>query len=152
MPHFHRREPSIYLNPPLYSSLTGLLLTSDPNDADATILTGLTSKYNFGFIESVFVPAVVSASTVNPKKWSTLNSGYLAIDNKTAFELGFYYPGYFDQGLVDLDWENSGTVGEGELESALVFGPEVATGYVNPILDITGEYPLSMAKQTHILT
>ncbi|KUJ19595.1 uncharacterized protein LY89DRAFT_717068 [Mollisia scopiformis] len=136
-----------------YGSVLGNGLTVKyPNDADATILTGLTSKYNFGFIESVFVPAVVPASTVNPKKWSTLNSGYLAIDNKTAFELGFYYPGYFDQGLVDLDWENSGTVGEGELESALVFGPEVATGYVNPILDITGQHDSLMCTNPDPIT
>jgi hypothetical protein len=121
----------------LYFKLTNIFLVTDPDDADATILTGLNKIYNNAFI-GAFVTALAPANTVNPAKWSKLNSGYLAFFNQTSFEEGFYYPGEFDQGLINLDFEIRGTAGVGELDSALALGPVVATTYKNPILDITG--------------
>lgn len=85
-----------------------------------------------------FVAGFAPANTVNPLKWSDLGPGYLALFNQTEFEEAFYYPGFFDQALVDLDFAVRGTVGVGELDSALALPLQLAAQYTEPILDITG--------------
>ncbi|CZR69991.1 uncharacterized protein PAC_19892 [Phialocephala subalpina] len=116
-----------------------------PTDADATILTGLSATLNYAFL----VPWVgngdfLPAATVNSSKWSTLNTGYLALTNRTAFNQAFYYPTFFDQALQDLDYANRGTVGLGELESGFALPEQVATNYKNPVYVITGQHDATM--------
>ncbi|KAF8857025.1 hypothetical protein BDZ45DRAFT_448805 [Acephala macrosclerotiorum] len=122
-----------------YGSFIGNLLNVRyPNDANATILTGLTSSENFPFV-TASLPELVPAATANPAKWGNLPSGYLTLRNVSDYAKGFWYPPYFDPVLEQLDFTTRGPGAYSEFGS-VVLPLEVASKYTNPVLDITGQH------------
>ncbi|CZR64268.1 uncharacterized protein PAC_14166 [Phialocephala subalpina] len=122
-----------------YGSFIGNYLNVQyPNDANATILTGVTSSENFPFVDA-YLPDLVPAATANPVKWGNLPSGYLTLRNVSDYGKGFWYPPFFDSALEQLDFATRGPGAYSEFGS-VVLPLEVAGKYTGPVFDITGQH------------
>lgn len=98
-----------------YGSIIGNSLHAKyPKDCDAAVLTGWTALSEVPEYDPVFANSIVPAAQALPSKYGHLNLSYLLINSSVTFQGRFYWPGYYDPALFDLDYSLRGTIGAGE--------------------------------------
>jgi pimeloyl-ACP methyl ester carboxylesterase len=116
-----------------YGAFLGAALGAQyPADADALVLTGYSSYYDFS---DMIAASWASAADHDPARFAGLAKGYIVMTNESQRTETFYVGGY-DAAIppVDFDYEDTLTVGEiGAL--AAILGP--AVGYTGPVLAVT---------------
>ena len=107
-----------------------------PKDFDAIVLTGYSRFLKPAAPGVLITPLAIPAALVD-RRFSKLPLGYFAMSNQAGRD-ALIWTGSYDKALLDADWKTQEIVTVGEAISSQ-FINEIADGYTNPVLVITGD-------------
>ncbi|KAJ3485111.1 hypothetical protein NLG97_g6887 [Lecanicillium saksenae] len=110
----------VYIGHSEGSLLANSLVAQFPNDVDAAVLTGYSSRSLLTALPSMVLALLVPAAVFDPSRFGSFSPGYLVTGSYTGRRNAFYWPGSFDAQLYDFDWKSQGVIGAAEIITALL--------------------------------
>ena len=133
----HAFQKVIHVGHSFGSAQTYGLVAMYPSDSDGIVLTGF--SMNGSFIGLFFAGVNFVQAKENQPRLDSYVNGYLVYSDIEANQYLFFYPGYFDMGILELAEMAKQPVTTGELFT-LGSGPMV-NPFTGPVLVITGGKP-----------
>ena len=135
----HAFQKVIHVGHSFGSAQTYGLVAKYPSDSDGIVLTGF--SMNGSFVGYFFAGANFVQANENQPRLQSYVDGYLISSDIEANQYLFFYPGYFDQGILELAEMTKQPVTTGELFT--LGGGPMANPFTGPVLVITGGKPSS---------
>lgn len=117
-----------------------------PSASDGLILTAFSQ--DFAFIGATFDAWASQLARKNqPKRFGHLPTGYLTWANASSNEKTFFYPGFFDPGILLFDEATKQPFTTGEVLT-LGGSPPTVPGFTGPVQVLVGGKSQTMSKGT----
>jgi len=121
-----------------YGSLVGNAHSANyPDDVDAYILTGYTSKLKPSIASIVVAGLFLPAAVVLPARFGKDGAGYFAASSEDGAN-ALFFTNNSDPAFRESIWENRGTVTVGETITAFL-SEDVASEYKGDVFVLTGQ-------------